>query len=130
MEGYCYEVESWFIDKREAMPGNHTLVCQGFYECNCKTCIVEGKRIIIFFSYMALLMLNYGGRMEKTREACSVAEHEGLSYREAKRVVESNLFLDEYPRWNLGSPHRSVILHEMFLHAESQGHKEAECMCH
>ena len=66
------------------MPGNHALVCQGFYKCNCKTCIVEGKRIIIFFSYMALLMLNYGGRMEKTWEACSMAEHEGLSYREAK----------------------------------------------
>ena len=108
------------------MPGNHVLVCQGFYERNCKTCIVECKCIIIFFSYTALLMLNYGGRMEKTQ---CVAEHEGLSYREAKRVVESNLFLDEYPRWNLGSPHRSVILHEMFLHAESRGHKEAECMC-
>ena len=66
------------------MPGNHALVCQGFYERNCKTCIVEGKHIIIFFSYTALLMLNYGGRMEKTREACHVAEHEGLSYREAK----------------------------------------------
>ena len=66
------------------MPGNHALVCQGFYEHNCKTCIVEGKCIIIFFSYMALLMLNYGGRMEKTQEAHHVAEREGLSYREAK----------------------------------------------
>ena len=35
--------------------------------------------------------------MEKTWEACRVAEQEGLSYREAKWVVESNLFLDEYP---------------------------------
>ena len=111
------------------MPGNHALVCKGFYECNCKNCIAEGKLIIIFFSYTALLMLNYGGRMEKTLEAHNVAEHEGLSYREAKQVVESNLFLDKYPRWNLGSPHQSVILHEMFLHAESRGHKEVECMC-
>ena len=101
------------------MPGNHVLVCQGFYKHNCKTCIVEGKRIIIFFSYIALLTLNYGGRMEKTQEAHHTAEHEGLSYREAKRVVESNLFLDKYPQWNLGSTHQSVILHEMFLHAES-----------
>ena len=69
----------------------------GFYKCNCKTCIVDGKCIIIFFSYTALLTLNYGGRMEKSWEACHVAEQEGLSYREAKRVVESNLFLDEYP---------------------------------
>ena len=44
--------------------------------------------------------------------------------------MESNLFLDEYPRWNLGSLHRLVILHEMFLHAESRGCKEVECMCH
>ena len=102
------------------MPENHALVvCQSFHECNCKTCIVEGKCIIIFFSYMVLLTLNYGGRMEKTREACRVVEQEGLSYRDAERVVESNPFLDKYPRWNLGSPHRSVILHEMFLHAES-----------
>ena len=79
---------------------------------------------------MALLMLNYGDRMEKTWEACRVVEQEGLSYREAKRVVESNLFLDEYPRWDLGSPHQSVILHEMFLHAESWGQKEVEPMCH
>ena len=95
---------------------NHALVYQGFHEHNCKTCIVEGKCIIIFFSYMALLMLNYGDWMEKTQEACCMAEQEGLSYREAK-LVELNLFLDEYPRWNLGSLHRSVILHEMFLPA-------------
>ena len=38
------------------------------------------------------------------------------------------LFLDEYPRWELGSPHRSIILHEMFLHAAERGWKEAECM--
>ena len=67
--------------------------------------------------------------MGKTWEACCVVELEGLSYREAEWVVELNLFLDEYPRQNLGSLHRSVILHEMFLHAESWGQKEAECMC-
>ena len=85
--------------------------------------------LLFFFSYTALLMLVYGDRMEKTREACRMAEQAGLSYREAKWVVESDLFLDEYPRWDLGSPHRSVILHEMFLHAESRGRKEAQCMC-
>ena len=68
--------------------------------------------------------------MEKTQEAHHVAEQERLSYREAEWVVESNLFLEKYPRWDLGSPHQSVILHEMFLHVESQGRKEAECMCH
>ena len=56
------------------------------------------------------------------------AEEEGLSFREAERVMESELFLNEYSRWGLGTPHRLVILHEMFLHAEAQGQKEAECM--
>ena len=45
-------------------------------------------------------------------------------------MVETDLFLDEYPQWNIGSPHWSVILHEMFLHVASRGQKEAECMCH
>ena len=48
-----------------------------------------------------------------------MAEQEGLSFREAEQVVETELFLDEYPQWNIGSPHQSVILHEMFLHATS-----------
>ena len=67
--------------------------------------------------------------MEKTWEAHRMAEQVGLPYREAKQVVESDLFLDEYPQWNHWSPHRSVILHEIFLHAESRGQKEAERMC-
>ena len=49
------------------------------YKFNCKTYIFEGKSIIvIFFSYMALLTLIYGDRMEKTWEACRMAEQEGL----------------------------------------------------
>ena len=79
---------------------------------------------------MTLLTLSYGGRMEKTWEACCMAEQEGLSFREAERVVETDLFLDEYPQWNIGSPHQSVILHEMFLHVASQGWKETEHICH
>ena len=75
-------------------------------------------------------MLNYGDRMEKSRMACHRVEEEGLSFREAERVVELELFLDEYPRWGLGTPHWSVILHEMFLHAEVWGQKEVEHMCH
>ena len=44
-------------------------------------------------------------------------EEEGLSIREVERVVKSEMFLDEYPWWELGTPHQTVILHEMFLHA-------------
>ena len=64
-------------------------------------------------------MLTYGGRVEKTWEDYHMAEQEGLSFREAEQVVETNLFLDEYPWWNIGSPHQSVILQDMFLHTAS-----------
>ena len=43
-------------------------------------------------------------------------------------MVDSELFLDEYPRWGLGAPHQLVVLDEMFLHTTGQGQKEAECM--
>ena len=76
------------------------------YELNCKTYTVASKSIIvIFFSYMTLLSLIYGSRMEKTCEAHCRAEQEGLSFREAEQVVEMELFLNEYPCWNIGSPH-------------------------
>ena len=43
-------------------------------------------------------------------------------------MVVLELFLDEYPQWGLGTPHRSVVLHKMFLHPTGQGQKETECM--
>ena len=43
-------------------------------------------------------------------------------------MVDSELFLDEYPWWGLGTSHQLVVLHEMFLHTAGQGQKEAECM--
>ena len=80
---------------------------------------------------MTLLILKYGSRMELTQEAHLRAEQEGISFREAQCIVESDLFLDEYPRWDLGTLHWPIILHEMFLHATAaRGQKEAECMCH
>ena len=55
--------------------------------------------------------------MERAQVACEHAEETGMSYRESERVVDSELFLDEYPRWGLGTPNWLVVLHEMFLHA-------------
>ena len=55
--------------------------------------------------------------MNKSQTAREQAVEVGLSVREAKWRLEVELFLDEYPRWELGAPHQSVILHEMFLHA-------------
>ena len=97
---------------------------------NYGACAVASKCIlVIFLSYSAFLMLNYGGRMEKSQMAHCWVEEEGLSFREAERVMESELFLKEYSQWGLGTPHRLVILHEMFLHAKARRQKEVECMC-
>ena len=66
--------------------------------------------------------------MERGHVAQERAKEEGISFRESEQMVDSELFLDEYPRWGLGTPHRSVVLHKMFLHATGQVQKEAECM--
>ena len=81
-------------------------------------------------SYSALLTLHYEGCMERVWVAQEWVEEKGISFRESKWMVDSELFLDEYPRWGLGTPHWSVVLHEMFLHAAGRGQKEAECMFH
>ena len=57
-----------------------------------------------------------------------MAREMGVSVREAECRVDIGLFLNEYPRWELGTPHWSVVLHEMFLHAAEQGQKEVEHM--
>ena len=52
----------------------------------------------------------------------------GILVMETECRIDIGLFLNKYPRWELGTPHQSVILHEMFLHAAEQGQKEAEHM--
>ena len=69
------------------------------------------------FSYPSLLELHYGGRMTKSQTAREQAREVGLLIREAEQRIDAELFLDEYPRWEFGAPHQSVILHKMFLHA-------------
>ena len=68
------------------------------YGFNCKTYIIEGKSIIVIFlqlhsSFNISLWILDGEDLGSLR----MAEQVGLSYREAKWVVESDLFLDEYP---------------------------------
>ena len=91
--------------------------------------IITGS-VLCFPSYLTLLMLRYGDRMEKSQISHCRAEEEGLSFREAERIIKSELFLNDYPQWGLGTPHQMVILHEMFLHAVGRGQKEVESMCH
>ena len=45
---------------------------------------------------------------------------------EMERAVDVDLFLEAQEPWAKDSPHRLIILHEMFLHAAYEGQKEAE----
>ena len=55
--------------------------------------------------------------MNKAQTAREWAIEVGLLLREAEHRLDAELFLDECHRWELGAPHQSIILHEMFLHA-------------
>ena len=66
-------------------------------------------------------------RSQTTREQ---AREVRLSVREAEQRIDTELFLDKYPRWELGAPHQSIIPHEMFLHAVDSGQKEVERLIH
>ena len=44
--------------------------------------------------------------------------------------MDVKLFLEGQPKWEADSPHRLMMLYEMFQHAADQGQKEAEWMVH
>ena len=90
----------------EAMFGNW-----GFLSCWETPMRIIGSVLLRVNTYLLFspviqpsLMLEYGDRMEKTWVAHCRVEEEGFCFREAERVIESKLFLDEYPRWGLGTP--------------------------
>ena len=68
--------------------------------------------------------------MWRTQVAWEQAEENGILFRESEHRIDVRLFLDEYPQWELGTPHQSIILHGMFLHVTERGQKEAECSVH
>ena len=79
-----------------------------------------------FFSYPSLLKLHYGGRLKKSQTTRECTRETGLLVRETEWRIDAELFLNEHPRWELGAPHQSIILLEMFLHTAEWGWKEAE----
>ena len=72
------------------------------------------------------MVAKYGCKKEKSREAKQRSAEEQKPMREMERAVDVDLFLEAQEQWDKDSPHCLIILHEMFLHAESQGQKEAE----
>ena len=75
------------------------------------------------FSYTTLLLLRCGDRARRTHTAQDFVEENNTSIQEAKCLIDIGLFLDKYPRWELATPHRTIILHEMFLHVMDRGWK-------
>ena len=85
---------------------------------------------VFIISLVTQVYWNYsmGGGSRNPTIAREQARETGISVREAECRIDVGLFLNEYPRWELGAPHQSVILHEMFLHTAKWGQKEAEHM--
>ena len=80
----------------------------------------------LLHSYHDLMVAKYGCKREKSRQAKRRSAEERKPMWEMERAVDIDLFLEAQKQWAKDSPHRLVILHEMFLHATSEGRKEVE----
>ena len=78
------------------------------------------------YSYHELLVTKYGCKREKSQEAKQRSAEEQKPVCKMERALDVDLFLEAQEQWAKDSPHHLVIFHEMFLHAASEGQKEAE----
>ena len=78
------------------------------------------------YSYHKLMVAKYGCKKEKSQEAKRRSSEEWKPMWEMERAVVIDLFLEAQKQWAKDSPHHLVTLHEMFLHAASEGWKEVE----
>ena len=78
------------------------------------------------YSYHELLVAKYGCKREKSQEAKWRSAEEQKPMHEMERALDVDLFLEAQGQWAKDSPYCLIILHEMFLHAASEGWKEAE----
>ena len=78
------------------------------------------------YSYHKLLVAKYGCKREKSQEAKRRSAEEQKPMHEMEKALDVDLFLEAQGQWAKDSPHHLVILHKMFLHATSEGWKEAE----
>ena len=54
------------------------------------------------------------------------AQEEGIPVQEVEHCLDSELFLDGYPRWRADGPQHPCILQRMFTYAKEAGYKEWE----
>ena len=96
----------------------------------CDTTSLFATTIHLFYfphSYHELLVTKYGCKREKSQEAKWRSAEEQRPIHEMERALDVDSFLGAQDHWAEDSPHCLTILHEMFLHATSEGRKEAEC---
>ena len=72
------------------------------------------------------MVAKYHNKREKFQEAKWRSAVEWRPVCKLERAMDMDLFLEIQSNWAEDSPHRLVILHEMFHHAASKGWKEAE----
>ena len=95
----------------------------------CNTAPLFATTIHLFYfphSYHELLVAKYGCKREKSQEAKQRSAEERRPICKMERALDVDLFLGAQDQWAEDSPHCLTILHEMFLHATSEGRKEAE----
>ena len=95
----------------------------------CNTTLLFAMTIHLFYfphSYHKLVVTKYGCKRGKSQEAKQRSAEEQRPVREMERASDVDLFLGAQDQWAEDSPHRLTILHEMFLHATSEGWKEVE----
>ena len=78
------------------------------------------------FSYYALLELKYGSKWQKSLAAKEQVRNGGMSVCKAEHCMDVEMFLDEYPWWQVGGLHHPIILQGMFVQAVELGQNEAE----
>ena len=76
------------------------------------------------------MVAKYRNKWGKLQEAKQRSAEEQRPVHELERAMDVDLFLEAQSKWAEDSPHCLVILHEMFLHAASEGQKEAEWVIH
>ena len=72
------------------------------------------------------MVAKYCSKQEKLQEAKWRSAVEWRPVCKLERTMDVDLFLETQGKWPKDSPHCLVILHKMFLHAASEGQKEAE----
>ena len=76
------------------------------------------------------MVARYCSKKEKFQMAKQRSTEEWRPVRELEKAMDVELFLELQSSWPEDSPHRLVILHEMFWHAAIEGWKEAEQTIH